>query len=106
MAANETKLGQLHDLVADALIQKVKGSVILDEDGQEVGKMEPTAADLQAAAKFLKDNQITCAPSDDNRMGELDKALAERNARRVNRRASRQELDGATQDASFLKGLN
>lgn len=106
MAANETKLGQLHDLVADALIQKVKGSVILDEEGVEVGKMEPTAADLQAAAKFLKDNQITCAPSDDNKMGELAAAVAEKNQRRANRRATRQDLDGAIQDASFLKGLN
>lgn len=106
MAANETKLGQLHDLVADALIQKVKGSVILDEDGQEVGKMEPTAADLQAAAKFLKDNQITCAPSDDNRMGELQDLVAQKNARRANRRASRQELEDAAATPGFLSNLN
>lgn len=106
MAANEDKLGKLHDFVAEALIKKVQGAPITDEEGNVVGTMEPTAADLQAAAKFLKDNNITCAPSDDNRMGELEAALAERNKRRLNRRAQRQELNEAQHEAGFLRGLN
>jgi len=106
MAANEDVLGLLHDMTATALMDLLKGTDITDEEGNVIGTMKPTAAVIQAAAKFLKDNNITCAPSDDNKMGELRDALDEKNKRREQRRASRAELNEATKEAGFLKGLN
>lgn len=107
MAANEDFLGLLHDATAKALMAKLKGTEVLDPDTGEVAHVIlPTAADIQAAAKFLKDNNITCAPSDDNKLGELRDALADRNKRRETRRATRQELSEASREASFIKGLN
>lgn len=106
MAANEDILGKLHDMTATALMALLDGTPILNEEGVEVGRMMPTAAVIQAAAKFLKDNNITCAPSEDNKMGELRDALDEKNKRREQRRASRAELAEASQEAGFLRGLN
>lgn len=106
MAANEDLLGLIHDATAMALLAKLKGTEITDEDGNVTGTIPPSAADIQAAAKFLKDNNITCAPSSDNKMGELTDALAEKNKRRESRRASRAELTEATQESTFLRGLN
>lgn len=107
MAANETLLGVLHELTANALIEKLKGTPILDEDGNPTGEVIPaSAADIQAAAKFLKDNQITCAPSDDNAVGKLEQKLKERNQRRINNRPTGADLADAKADVSFLSGLN
>lgn len=106
MAANEDILGQLHDMTATALMELLKGTDITNEDGEVVGTIKPTAAVIQAAAKFLKDNNITCAPSEDNKMGELKDALDKKNQRREQRRASRAELAEASQEAGFLRGLN
>lgn len=105
MAANEDLLGKLHDMTATALMVAMEGTPILNEDGEEVGRMMPTAAVMQAAAKFLKDNNITCAPSEDNKMGELRDALDEKNKRREQRRATRAELAEASKEAGFLHGL-
>jgi len=41
---------------------------------------ECTASDVANALKMLKDNNITCAPSEDNKIGELNAALAKRKA--------------------------
>lgn len=108
MAADEKVLGALHDAVATVLIDALKGQEIpgyTDEDGNEVpgGKMLPSAAIIQAATKFLKDNNITCAPSGDNGLGELADMVAARTARR---NASKADLAVATEQAAFLRGLN
>jgi len=106
VAANEDKLGTLHDQVADVLLDLLKGQELTDEEGKVIGTIKPTAATVQAAAKFLKDNNITCAPSDDNKMGELRDALAEKNQRREQRRATRAELAEAKESAGFLHGMH
>lgn len=101
MAANEDVLGVLHELTAKALMDKLKGIPILDEDGQPTGEVLPcSAADIQAAAKFLKDNSITCAPSDDNHVGDLKKRLEEKAQRRASR-LTPQDLADATEQANF-----
>lgn len=105
MAANEDLLGLIHDATAHAILSKLKGTEITDEDGNVTGTIPPTAADIQAAAKFLKDNNITCAPSDDNKMGELRDALDKKNERRENRKLRRAELNEATAEAGFLHGM-
>jgi len=65
MAATEDKLGSLHDTLADVL------SKAISAEGAP-------AAVMAVAAKFLKDNNITCTPGTDNALGELEKQLAER----------------------------
>lgn len=57
MAATESKLGKLHELLADAYINELKGEEI-------------TPALLTSVAKFLKDNGIE-AVSDDPQMQKL-----------------------------------
>lgn len=63
MAASESTLGLLHTIVAQSLIDKIKSG-------------EATASDVSNALKMLKDNNITCAPSEDNAIGELERELS------------------------------
>lgn len=107
MAANEDILGILHELTAKALMAKLSGTAILDEDGQPTGEVLPcSAADIQAAAKFLKDNNITCAPSADNSLGELQSRLEDKQKRRASR-LTPQDIEDAKEQAAFtLRGLN
>jgi len=105
MAANETVLGLLHDLTATALIAKLRGTPVLDEDGEPTGEVIPcSAADIQAAAKFLKDNNITCAPADDNKLGELEDKLKDRQKRRASR-LTPQDMEDAREQMAFTQGL-
>ena len=55
-------LNSLFDAVADELLTKIKS-----------GEAKP--ADLAVAVKFLKDNNITCLPTDSNSLGELMKNM-------------------------------
>jgi hypothetical protein len=105
MAATEDFLGQLHNATAKALMDKLNGIKILDEEGNPTGEViPPSAADIQAAAKFLKDNNITCAPSEDNKLGELEEKLKEKQARRLGR-ITPGDLAEANAQANFLTGL-
>ena len=54
----EDVLTTLFDAVADELLTKIK-----------TGEAKP--ADLAVAVKFLKDNNISCLPTDGNPLGEL-----------------------------------
>ena len=56
------KLNTLFDAVADELLDKIK-----------TGEARP--ADLAVAVKFLKDNNITCLPTDGNPLSELMKTM-------------------------------
>lgn len=105
MAANEDILGQLHEITAKSLIDKIKGTPLLDDEGKPTGEfMPPSAADIMAAAKFLKDNNITCAPSEDNKLGELEQKLKDRQARRASR-LTPQDLKDASDQTAFMQGL-
>jgi hypothetical protein len=111
MAADERTLGGLHEKVTEALNQALDGDVIpgyteVNEATGEVTqvpdrKLPPSAAIIAAATKFLKDNNITCAPSEDNAVGDLLGKLKDRQKRR----ATRLELRDAQADAGFLTGL-
>lgn len=63
MSATENELGLLHQLIAETLRDKIKSG-------------EYSASDISNAIKFLKDNNITCSPGEDNALSELEKALA------------------------------
>ena len=58
----EEVLQSLFDAVADDLLIKIK-----------TGEAKP--ADLAVAVKFLKDNNITCVPTDGNSLEELMKSM-------------------------------
>ena len=84
MAANEKLLGTLHEAVTKVLLEAMDGQELpgyVDPDtGEEVAgqKLPPSAAVMTVAAKFLKDNNITCAPAEDNELGALQKIMADR----------------------------
>lgn len=61
-AANESELGLLHSAVAKALKDRI-------------GSEDATAADLNAAIKFLKDNNITATPEANRALNELKNEL-------------------------------
>lgn len=56
--ATEDTLGELHGLIAKAFITKIKTG-------------EFTSADLSAAIKFLKDNNINCIGTEDDSIKKL-----------------------------------
>ncbi len=60
--ATEKALGELHAVVAHTLMDRIKSG-------------EATAADINAAIKFLKDNGITCAVDDSADLAVLAKEV-------------------------------
>ena len=69
MRASEDTLGNLHKALAEVLTTQVY-------------EEEPSAAMLSIAAKFLKDNDITCSIKDNQDMTVLSDALKEKRAKR------------------------
>lgn len=112
MAASENKLGALHEKVTEVLTMALDGDRIpgyTEEDpvtGEEVvvpdRVLPPSAAIIAAATKFLKDNNITCAPSQDNAVGNLVEKLREKQRSKL----SKFELQDAKEAQSFMGGLN
>lgn len=88
MAANEGSMGMLHDLLARQLIAKIESG-------------EATASELAVAAKFLKDNNITCMPTEDNAIGELEEKLKLRRSKRT--ALTQADLDAALAQTEFLQ---
>lgn len=62
MSAKEALLGSLHEAVADDLLRKVQSG-------------EATAQELNAAIKFLKDNDIGVVRSQGDKLSEIAKSL-------------------------------
>ena len=108
MAADDKVLGALHDMVATALTIAMKGREVPGYTDEETGEVfpptiiPPSAAEIQAATKFLKDNNITCAPSKDNKLGELQAMMQEKKAKRA---ATRLDLADAREQTDFMSGL-
>ncbi|WCA46241.1 terminase small subunit [Caulobacter phage DCM] len=114
MAANESKLGDLHDKVAEVLIKALEGTSIPAVVNEETGEVEaeavfmpPSAAFITAATQFLKNNNITCTPADDNKLGELEASLKAQQERRRARMNKPDKVDYAlaSESAEFRKGL-
>jgi len=107
MAASEDALGTLHDKVANTLSRLLDGTQMpdyTDPETEEViqgERLEPSAAILTASIQFLKNNNITCAPSEDNALGKLKQKMEERQARRKER-ATRTDLNHASDDMGWL----
>lgn len=62
MSATEELLGRLHDAVAQKLLDKVEAG-------------DATPAEISAAIKFLKDNNIEAEPTPDSTLTKLGDAL-------------------------------
>jgi len=65
MAANQDKLGELHALLAEIMIGELRWYKEQDPP------IPVPASDKAAVAKFLKDNNVTCDPVDDDAIAEL-----------------------------------
>lgn len=107
MAADEQVLGALHTKVAETLNVLLEGTPIptgeQDEDGNEVVQvMPPSAAVLTSAIQFLKNNNITCVPSKNNALGELEEKMALRKAKRATLTGA--DLASASESAGFMMG--
>lgn len=87
MAASETRLGALHEKVTEVLLNALDGEVLpgYGEGDEAVPEkvIPPSAAIIAAATKFLKDNEITCVPAENNALGELEAKMAARRAKRA-----------------------
>lgn len=110
MAANSEAMGALHDQVARVLSEALKGQELpgyTDEEGieQPATIMLPSAAIIQAATKFLKDNEITCVASKDNALGELEAQMELRRAKRDKMKTDRLDRIAASDQHTFLTGL-
>lgn len=64
MAASEELLGLLHDVVAQDLIKRLSSG-------------EATAAEINAAIKFLKDNGIEAVATENSKLKDLSNSLPE-----------------------------
>jgi len=79
-AAGEERLGDLHTMVADTLIEQLKGTPVLDDEGQEIGRtIDPRV--IASAITFLNNNKITANPFLDEKMSEIQEALHNRKTR-------------------------
>lgn len=111
MAASESELGNLHDKVARTLSKMLDGQKMPDYIDPETGEavegnvLEPSAAVITASIQFLKNNNITCTPSKDNGLGELEQKMRERQEKRANRaKPSAVDLASASEQATWLGG--
>lgn len=89
MAATEQILGELHAKVATVLADALDGEELPGYTDPESGevyepkRLKPSAAIIAAATKFLKDNEITCTPSESNAIGELEQKMQARREKRA-----------------------
>ena len=77
MATDKTNMNDLHELLAQVMAAQV-GDVAtwVNEEGEVVTNYTASPALLAVAAKFLKDNEITCAIEDDVNLDELNTLLS------------------------------
>jgi hypothetical protein len=73
---NNDPLLQLHQDLATELSNRIKGAEVV------IDVVRATAAELSVAATFLKNNNITAAPSEDGALGELHTLMEAKRKRR------------------------
>lgn len=96
MAAKQSALGELHEFLAEQFLIELKW--------YRENDIPVPAADKAAAAKFLKDNNITCDPADREGLEDLkNQFLAESNARKTK---AAQLVDLTKEDLLSEYGMN
>lgn len=98
MAASDKKLGTLHELVADAFTEQVRGYEEETEQGTKF--IRPSASILGAAAAFLKNNNITADAEDNAALRDLGLALSARRKKKIPQEA----LEAAAEQYAFSMG--
>lgn len=93
MSATENELGTLHVLVAKVLKDRIGDKEVC------------TAADVNAAIKFLKDNNITCAPGADKHTDELKEELEKQAAANKTAPVDDTDLRAALDAIGHLEGV-
>lgn len=96
--ASEEKLNTLHNAVADALATRLEAPII--HEGQKIEGTEGlgcTAADITAAIAFLKNNNITADPAQDEGLKGLADALAKK---REDAKRGLRSIKGGLEDAA------
>ena len=75
--SSDDALGDLHGALAMVIRNQVEAKADwINEDGEHQEMFTASPALLAVAAKFLKDNNITCSIEDDTNLGRLDEILA------------------------------
>lgn len=82
MAASDKTLGDLHEAVASAFAEQVKGYTEVGEEGQE-RVVRPSPALLGAAVTFLKNNNITADVEGNAALRDLSEKLASRRNKKI-----------------------
>jgi hypothetical protein len=81
MGASTKVLGELHEAVATALSEQVKGFTVIEDEQEKV--VRPSPALLGAAIAFLKNNNITADANDNAALRELGETLKARRQRKL-----------------------
>lgn len=111
MAANEKALGNLHEKLSQVLVECLEGDVLPGYTDDETGevfpekRLPPSAAIMTVAAKFLKDNNITCAPSATNAIGAVADLTARQKARAERLAATKADYAAAEEGMDFMSGM-
>ena len=94
---DDSNLNALHEVLAAVLVEQVEARAqFTDEDGVEHDISTASPAMLAVAAKFLKDNNITCSVEDDTNLGRLDELLSNKTKKGRATLASVSPIDEAT----------
>lgn len=84
MAASRKELEELHRMIAASFTQRIKQD---NEDG-----IPTDAATLSSAVKFLKDNNVSADPAEQDDLNELQSLLAQKARERRERSGKTIEL--------------
>lgn len=95
MAAKQGALGELHEALAQLMLNELRWYMEQDPP------IPLPAADKAAIAKFLKDNSITCDPADNDQLDELRKQLEGKREAHVTRMKDKLKLVGADVEALY-----
>lgn len=103
MPASERKLGSLHEAVADALTEQVQGyeEPVLNEEGQVIASklIKPSPSLLTAAIAFLKNNNITADPEQNEALLGLKNKLRDKRNGKVPSAALDEAADAYVQSS-------
>lgn len=79
-AADEAKMGTLHSVVADRLIEQLQGKPIYNDDGKQIGT-EISDRAISNAITFLNNNKIVMNPFLTDKISEIQSKLQDRTKR-------------------------
>ncbi len=76
MAATESKLGELHELITETYTKILRDGIpVRNEEGEIVGYDAPAPAYLAGIVKFLKDNEVYATPEGSKALQKLAESL-------------------------------